>query len=1308
MLKKIFLAIFISLLSIGSSYSASVVNVEYVHNLIKNVWDIDVPYNESSLKYVANMEYLLKAVDKANEILNGVQISNFGEDVKYATKYAADTVVTKEAVDTLITKMEMPFTITTTSDTSSFSFSIAAEGTFYVDWGDGSGIKKIEKTNTSYNTYTYEYETPGKYEIKLGGKATGYSDAVIDVESGIVPYDAISINFMGNSNIASISGSLGKIFGSLPDGTSPRFAFTFAQTPIKTVPSELFSDIDGKPSDYMFIQTFSGCTGLSSIPSDLFADIKGAPTKGIFYSTFSECTGLKGNIPSGLFAGISGAPADYMFAGTFYNCGGLTSIPSNLFAGISGAPASNMFNSTFSDCFGLTGISSGLFAGINGAPAENMYRYTFSGCNKLTGNIPTGFFGKFSGAPAENMFSYTFYGCSGLTGNIPENLFAGISGAPAKNMFLATFRDCSGLTGEIPANLFAGISGAPAETMFSMVFYNCSGLTGEIPSGLFAGISGEPQNYMFNQVFHGCSGLTGEIPAGLFGNISGAPAENMYRFAFSGCNKLTGEIPAGLFGDLSGAPANNMFASTFSGCTGLTGEIPIGLFGDLSGALATSMFNSTFKGCTGLTGESARMPDGQYLYDYFNTATSSNVSGMYTNCTGLTDYSYIPTVWGGLGETRPEMPFSITTTPDTSSFDFSIGASGTFYVDWGDGSEIEKIEKTDLNVTKYSHTYSNAGEYEIKLGGKATGYNNVSIDAETSSGVMESISISFMGNSNIASISGSLGEIFSPLSDGTSPRFVFAFAGCTGLTSIPADLFSGISGAPADYMFYGTFTDCINLKEIPSALFAGISGAPADGMFASTFAGCSGLTGEIPVGLFGDLSGAPADYMFTGTFGGCSGLTGEIPVGLFGDLSGAPAEYMFHNTFSGCTGLTGESARMPDGQYLYDYFDTATFSEVGNMYTNCTGLKDYSYIPTVWGGLGETRPEMPFSITTTPNASRFDFSIGAAGTFYVDWGDGSKIEKIEKTDLNVTIYSHTYSNAGEYEIKLGGKATDYITSGSDSTATTTTISFYYNKDIASISGSLGKIFGNLPDGRSPRFENTFYNCTSLTSIPADLFSGISGTPADYMFYNTFSGCIGLTSIPENLFAGISGAPAKYMFANTFHNCFGLTSIPAGLFGDLSGAPAEYMFYNTFRYCSDLTGEIPIGLFGDLSGAPAEGMFYGTFEYCSGLTGEIPAGLFGDLSGAPASNMFDSTFSSCSGLTGEIPIGLFGDLSGAPASWMFSYTFYGCSGLTGESARMPDGQYLYDYFNTATSNNVSGMYKNCTGLTDYSSIPSAWK
>lgn len=41
------------------------------------------------------------------------------------------------------------------------------------------------------------------------------------------------------------------------------------------------------------------------------------------------------------------------------------------------------------------------------------------------------------------------------------------------------------------------------------------------------------------------------------------------------------------------------------------------------------------------------------------------------------------------------------------------------------------------------------------------------------------------------------------------------------------------------------------------------------------------------------------------------------------------------------------------------------------------------------------------------------------------------------------------------------------------------------------------------------------------------------------------------------------------------------------------------------------------------------------------------------------------------------------------------------------ARM-NGQYLYEIWPNATSSEVGGMYGDATKLSDYSSIPSAWK
>ncbi|MBQ7055635.1 MAG: hypothetical protein IJN91_01750, partial [Alphaproteobacteria bacterium] len=397
------------------AHAAQVVNVDYVHKLIAQKWDISVPIKTNNIMAVANMKYLLTAVDVANEILNGEKTTDYG-NTEFATLQVADTVATIQAVDTLIQKpIEYKFFLTTTR-TNSFSFSISAAGKFYIDWGDGK-TETITKPDTTDTKYTHNYDTAGAYTIGIGGQATAYNT---DTSTAAISFiDTVDWEFESTWKIASIDGSLGAIFGTLADGSQPRF-----------------------------------------------------------YETFYDAYNMVGSIPENLFAGISGAPTSYMFAYTFYFCSGLTSIPAGLFAGLSGAPAKGMFSGTFSNCSGLTGsIPAGLFAGISGAPAENMFDRTFSDCSGLTGAIPAGLFGNLTSAPARAMFSGTFAGCSGLTGAIPDGLFGDLTGAPAITMFYNTFNGCSGLT-SIPENLFGNISGTAQSYMFYQTFYNCTSLTG--------------------------------------------------------------------------------------------------------------------------------------------------------------------------------------------------------------------------------------------------------------------------------------------------------------------------------------------------------------------------------------------------------------------------------------------------------------------------------------------------------------------------------------------------------------------------------------------------------------------------------------------------------------------------------------------------------------------------------------------------------------------------------------------------------------------------------------------------------------
>ncbi|MFQ6745221.1 MAG: hypothetical protein ACLRFN_04595, partial [Alphaproteobacteria bacterium] len=330
-MRKILFGVFGCLVAV-CAHAAQVANLDYVHKLIQQKWDISIPIKADNPMLATNMKYLLTAVDVANEILNGEKTTDYGNG-EFATLQAADTVATIQAVETLVQKVntEKAFFMTVSPECfedfgtiCSFDFSISAAGEFIVDWGDGT-VETITKPDTTYTYYNHDYATDGPYTIKLTGRATAYgTDSVFRVA-----------NDSANLALQAIDGTLGGIFPTLLDGSQPLFRDSFADAQnITSIPSKLFTGISGAPASYMFDSTFSDCTGLTSIPSKLFAGISGAPASYMFYNTFFYCSGLT-SIPAGLFAGISGVPASQMFAGTFSGCSGLTGeIPDGLFGNL--------------------------------------------------------------------------------------------------------------------------------------------------------------------------------------------------------------------------------------------------------------------------------------------------------------------------------------------------------------------------------------------------------------------------------------------------------------------------------------------------------------------------------------------------------------------------------------------------------------------------------------------------------------------------------------------------------------------------------------------------------------------------------------------------------------------------------------------------------------------------------------------------------------------------------------------------------------------------------------------------------------
>lgn len=302
------LILFLFMLICGDAQSAQIANVEYIHNAIKQQWDITVPYNAAlaNPRVAANMKYLLTAVDVANEMLGTNTNYASGE---YATLAATDTVATDTAVATLIkrqtgapddptddvyddgvTSAEYPFAIELVDDTSEFSFLLSAAGNFTIDWGDGT-IETISKTNVNEQIVSHAYVTPNAYKIRLGGVATAYDKTVF--ASGWIP--AVSVISVSDYwAVKNLYGRLGRVFPTLSDGTQPRFTGAFMYNEeLVSIPHTLFDGIAGKNiDDYMFYSMFEGCVHLTSIPSGLFDSFgDNLGTGGLSYM-FADCRRL--------------------------------------------------------------------------------------------------------------------------------------------------------------------------------------------------------------------------------------------------------------------------------------------------------------------------------------------------------------------------------------------------------------------------------------------------------------------------------------------------------------------------------------------------------------------------------------------------------------------------------------------------------------------------------------------------------------------------------------------------------------------------------------------------------------------------------------------------------------------------------------------------------------------------------------------------------------------------------------------------------------------------------------------------------
>jgi len=322
--------------------------------------------------------------------------------------------------------------------------------------------------------------------------------------------------------------------------------------------------------------------------------------------------------------------------------------------------------------------------------------------------------------------------------------------------------------------------------------------------------------------------------------------------------------------------------------------------------------------------------------------------------------------------------------------------------------------------------------------------------------------------------------------------------------------------------------------------------------------------------------------------------------------------------------------------------------------------------------------------------------------FLIYWGDGTASDITSYDSPNLT---HTYATSdADYIITIRGTC-EYLRFSSDigitellkmkSAKKLQTLSFKNQTNLTVIDSS----WNNFPEVED--FDELFYGCSSLTSIPNDMFHN---SPNVTSFYRTFFSS-GLEEISADAFRY---CPLVTNFRATF-NYSEITEIPELLFryneevtdfsDAFSGTNITYIplnlfrnnlkvttFYRTFSYCSLLeTIESEVVSYSNFDGTE----FLRDKLYNTGAENESESINLSIFSYNEKVEDYSFVFSYCS--LNSIPIGLF-DASTLVDS--FEYSFHNCSSIT----EIPESLF-YNNINATTFNN---LFDDCINIT---SIPS---
>jgi hypothetical protein len=185
----------------------------------------------------------------------------------------------------------------------------------------------------------------------------------------------------------------------------------------------------------------------------------------------------------------------------------------------------------------------------------------------------------------------------------------------------------------------------------------------------------------------------------------------------------------------------------------------------------------------------------------------------------------------------------------------------------------------------------------------------------------------------------------------------------------------------------------------------------------------------------------------------------------------------------------------------------------------------------------------------------------------------------------------------------------------------------------------------------------------------------------------FYGCSNLTSLPSSGGSAIGNDGLNTLVnVDNFLRATGITTLPTGLMDYMVNVTS---FVDSFSFMQ--ISSIPSGFFDNCTSALS---FNSTFNQCFNLTA-IPSGLFDNNTNV---TNFSSTFKSCISI-GSIPTGLFDNNTNVTTFFSVFRMPTPANSLTGNApelwTRDPEPLGLY-------------AFRNCTGLTNFASIPVNWR